>query len=252
MKFLENKIVFITGGTSGIGKECALLAARHGAKVALADIKEDSQATEALQQAGGESFFVQCDVSSPESVKAAIDETISHFGGLDVALNNAGIGGEAHHIQDVSIEGWRQVMDINLNGVFYCMKYQLTYFFDNKRPGAIVNMSSVLGQVGFMGSSAYVAAKHGVLGLTKTAALEYGPQNIRVNAICPGFIETPMLTDAGLTPDNEIGKMIADKHAVKRLGKPEEIARLFVWLASDEAGFVNGAAYAVDGGYLAQ
>lgn len=254
MNLLENKIVFITGGTSGIGKECALLAAQHGARVAIADVKEDGsqEIVSAVKEAGQEGLFVTCDVSSPESVKKAIDETVAHFGGLDVALNNAGIGGESHHVGDLSVEGWRQVIDINLNGVFYCMKYQLDYFFTTKKAGTVINMSSILGIVGFMGSAAYVAAKHGVIGLTQTAALEYGLQNIRVNAICPGFIETPMLTNAGLAPDNDLGKMIADKHAMKRLGKPEEIAKLFVWLASDEASFVNGAAYPVDGGYLAQ
>ncbi len=254
MKLLENKIVFITGGISGIGKECALLAAQHGAKVAIADVTEEGSKPllDSLKETGNEGFFVTCDVSSPENVKKAIDDTIATFGGLDIALNNAGIGGESHHISDISIEGWQKTIDVDLNGVFYCMKYELAYFFDNKKEGSIINMSSILGQVGFMGSAAYVAAKHAMLGLTKTAALEYGLHNIRINAICPGFIETPMLTDAGLDPENTLGKMVADKHAMKRLGKPEEVAKLFVWLASDEASFVNGAAYAVDGGYLAQ
>ncbi len=254
MKLLENKIVFITGGTSGIGKECALLAAQHGAKVAIADVKEDGRqpVLDSLKEAGNEGLFVTCDVSNPDNVKKAIDETIAHFGGMDIALNNAGIGGESNHISDLSVEGWRKVIDINLNGVFYCMKYELDYFFTQKRAGSVINMSSILGLVGFMGSAAYVAAKHGVVGLTQTAALEYGVQNIRVNAICPGFIETPMLTHAGLAPENDLGKMVADKHAMKRLGKPEEIAKLFVWLASDEASFVSGATYAIDGGYLAQ
>lgn len=206
-----------------------------------------------LKGAGSEGFFVQCDVSSSESVKKAIADTIEHFGGLDICLNNAGIGGESHHIDKLSEEGWMQVIGVNLNGVFYCMKHELDYFSANKKPGVIINMSSVLGQVGFMGSAAYVAAKHGVLGLTKTAALEYGIQDVRINAICPGFIETPMLTNAGLAPDNDLGKTIADRHAMKRLGKPEEVAQAFLWLAcTNDSGFVNGAAIAVDGGYLAQ
>ncbi len=255
MKKLENKIVFITGGDSGIGKECALLAAQHGAKIVIADLEAagSQEVMGKLKEAGSETLFVQCDVSSSESVKKAIASTVQHFGGLDICLNNAGIGGEGHHIDKLTEEGWQQVMNVNLNGVFYCMKHELDYFATNKKPGVIVNMSSVLGQVGFMGSAAYVASKHGVLGLTKTAALEYGTQNIRVNAICPGFIETPMLVNAGLAPDNDLGKTVADKHAMKRLGKPEEVAKAFVWLACDEdSGFVNGTSLAVDGGYLAQ
>lgn len=257
MQKLENKVVFITGGSSGIGRACAVLAARHGARVAIADLKSDENSSATLRdirRAGGEGFFTECDVASVESVEAAIQRTVAEFGRLDVALNNAGIGGEANQIADMSDQGWEKVINVNLHGVRHCMKHELKQMLKQDEGGVIINMASILGHVGFANSSAYVAAKHGVLGLTKTAAIEYATRRIRVNAICPGFIQTPMLTNAGLDSDElkETRHLIESAHAVKRLGTAEEIAQAFVWLASDEASFVFGTGLIVDGGYLAQ
>lgn len=255
MKKLENKVVFITGGNSGIGYACAMIAAQEGAKVAVADIDADKgEAVVKELKANGapDAVFVSCDVSLAKSVKEAIGKTVTALGGLDVGLNNAGIGGKPATIADMEPEDWMHVVNINLNGVFYCMKYELQHMIKSGKGGSIINMASILGHAGFANSSHYVAAKHGVVGLTQTAAWEYGTQRVRVNAICPGFIETPMLTNAGLSSYNEMGKMIASRHAMNRLGTAGEIASMFLWLASDDSSFANGASFVVDGGYLAQ
>ena len=254
MKRLLNKTVFITGGLSGIGKACAIAAAKEGANIVVADRQSDA-AGEVLDQIRRENvkaIFVECDVSSHGQVENAIQRTIKEFATLDVALNNAGIGGEANRVGDMSEKGWLEVIGINLNGVFYCMKYQLAQMIKQKS-GSIINVSSILGKVGFATASHYVAAKHGVIGLTQTAAMEYATDGIRVNAICPAFITTPRLEKAGISDSNkDVKQAIVNLHPMKRFGQPDEVANAFVFLASNESSFVTGTAFEVDGGYLAQ
>jgi NAD(P)-dependent dehydrogenase (short-subunit alcohol dehydrogenase family) len=183
-------------------------------------------------------------------VQAAVEKTIGTFQTLDVALNNAGIGGESNKVGDMTEQAWLKVIGVNLNGVFNCMKHELTQMTKQKS-GVIVNMSSILGRVGFMASSHYVAAKHGVIGLTQTAALEYAGEGIRVNAICPGFIDTPLLTKGGISDHAAVKQQIIDMHPMKRLGHSDEIAKGFIFLACDDSTFVTGTALEIDGGYLA-
>jgi len=253
MKKLENKTVFITGGLSGIGKACALAAAREGANVVIADLKPESvkEAMEEIKRENSRAVFIDCDVSVYKQVETAIQQVISIFPSVDVALNNAGIGGESHKVGDMSEEAWLKVIHVNLNGMFNCMTHELKQMSKQKR-GVNVNMSSILGKVGFAGSSHYVATKHGIIGLTQTAALEYASEGIRINALCPGFIETPLLTHAGITKNSDLQKFIIGLHPVKRLGTSEEIASGFIFLATDESSFMTGTALEMDGGYLAQ
>ena len=253
MKKLENKTVFITGGLSGIGKACALAAAQHGANIAIADRKSDDtdKAMEEIKKENPKAIFIDCDVSVYAQVQAAVEKTVNTFGGLDVALNNAGIGGEPAKVGDMTEHQWLNVINVNLNGVFNCMKHELTQMTKQKK-GVIVNMASILGRVGFTTSSHYVAAKHGVIGLTQTAGLEYAAEGIRVNAICPGFIDTPLLTKAGFISHPEIKQHIVDMHPMKRLGKDSEIANGFIFLACDDSSFMTGTAVEIDGGFLAQ
>jgi NAD(P)-dependent dehydrogenase (short-subunit alcohol dehydrogenase family) len=196
-------------------------------------------------------MFVKCDVSHAEDCQKAVAETVKYFGRLDIAFNNAGIGGASAPVAEYPVADWDRIIGINLSGVWYCMKYELEQMVKQKS-GSIINMASILGHVGFANSSGYVAAKHGVIGMTKTAALDYGASGIRINAICPGFIVTPLLTHAGIEENNDFGKMIASLHPMKRMGRPEEIAKGFMYLASDEASFVHGTSLVIDGGYLAQ
>ena len=250
MKKLEKKTVFITGGLSGIGKACAIAAAKEGANIVVADMKSDNS-EKALQEIVNENpkaIFVECDVSKFEQVQVAIQKTISVFKTLDVALNNAGIGGPLATTSDYPIDGWQNVININLSGVFYGIKYQIPALLKSGG-GSIVNIASILGAVGTRMSPAYVAAKHGVVGLTKAAALEYADQKIRVNAVGPGYIKTPLVTNA---LDEATLKMLVGLHPIGRLGESEEIAELILWLGSDKSSFVTGTYYAADGGYLAQ
>jgi len=253
MKKLENKVVFITGGSSGIGLCCALAAANEGAKIAIADMnkEEGEKALAQIKAITKDAIFILCDVSKAENCEKAIAETVKYFGRLDAACNNAGIGGVAAATGDYPLDAWEKVIDVNLNGVFYCVKYELQQMV-KQGGGVIVNMSSILGHVGFSTACAYTSAKHALIGLTQTVAWEYGTQGIRINSICPGFIETPMLKNAGLLDNKPVHDMIAGMHAMKRLGKPEEIANTFCWLISNDASFVTGASILVDGGYTAQ
>lgn len=252
MKKLENKTVFITGGLSGIGKACAIAAAKEGANIAIADIKsaEGIKAMEEIIKENPKAIFLECDVSIFAQVQATIEKVVSAFGSIDIALNNAGIGGEPNKVADMTEQAWLKVIGVNLNGVFNCMKHELTHMTKQKE-GVIVNMSSILGKVGFATSSHYVAAKHGVIGLTQTAALEYAAEGIRINAICPGFIDTPLLTKAGISDHQDIKQHIIDLHPMKRLGQSEEIAKGFIFLVCDDSSFITGTALEIEGGYLA-
>lgn len=250
MKVLDNKVAIVTGGGSGIGKAICLLYAQEGAKVVVSDVDEKggNETVAEVKAKGGEAIFVKSDTSKPEDNEALVNETVKAYGKLDIAVNNAGIGGPLGATGDYPIDGWQKVIGINLSGVFYGMRYQIPAMLKNGS-GSIVNMASILGKVGTKGSPAYVAAKHGVVGLTETAALEYAPQNIRVNSIGPGYIVTPLLTKA---LDAATMKALEGLHPMGRLGRAEEVAELALWLASDKASFVTGSYYNIDGGYLAQ
>ncbi|MCJ8163316.1 SDR family oxidoreductase [Pontibacter sp. E15-1] len=250
-KQLTGKVALVTGASSGIGKATAILYAQEGAKVMLSDIDEQlgNEVTEEIKSMGAEATFVRADVAMPTEMEDLVQKTVARFGSLDIAFNNAGIGGEAKPIGEMSVEGWNKVIAVNLSSVFYCMKYQIQQML-RQGSGAIVNNSSILGQVGFANSAAYVAAKHGVVGLTKNAALEYSASGIRVNAVGPAFINTPLLAEAGI--DQQAKEALARLHPIGRLGEAEEVAELVLWLSSAKASFVTGSYYAVDGAYLAQ
>ncbi len=247
MKQLNDKVAIVTGGASGIGKAIVELFVKEGAKVVVADLNE-KLGNDLINSLGdADVIFIKADASSAEDNKKIVEAAIENFGALHIAVNNAGIGGEANPVADLSIEGWKKVIDINLNGVFYGMHYQIPEI--EKVGGSIINMASILGAVGFAQSSAYVAAKHGVVGLTKSAGWEYATKGVRINAIGPGFISTPLVDD---NFDADTLKYLETQHAFQRLGKPEEVAELTLWLASDKASFVTGSYYPVDGGYLAK
>lgn len=247
---LDKKVAIVTGAGSGIGREIALAFGAQGARVVVSDIDEagGQETVRQLLARDQRAIFVKADTSRPADSEALVKAAVKEFGGLHVAVNNAGIGGPSAPVGEYPIEGWDKVIAVNLSGVFYGMRYQIPAMLQ-AGGGAIVNIASILGQVGFRNSAAYVAAKHGVVGLTKNAALEYGPQKVRVNAIGPGFIKTPLL-EKNLTP--EAMKGLASMHALGRLGESPEVAELALWLSSDRASFVTGGYYAVDGGYLAQ
>ncbi|HEX9795627.1 MAG TPA: glucose 1-dehydrogenase [Anaerolineales bacterium] len=248
---MTDKVALVTGGGSGIGEACALTFAQRGAKVVVADIDDDggNRVAKAIEDKGGQARYVRTDVGQADEVEALVKETVDQFGRLDYACNNAGIGGPAASTGDYPIDGWERVIRINLTGVFFCMRYQIPAMLANDG-GAIVNMASILGQVGFNQAPAYVSAKHGVLGLTKAAALDHAQQGIRVNAVCPAFIHTPLIAD--LEADDDTSNMLVGLHPMGRLGEPQEVADLVVWLCSDQASFVTGSAYLVDGGYVAR
>lgn len=246
---LSGKVAFVTGGASGIGEATALMLAKQGAAVAVVDLKLETaqKVVGAITSTGGKAVALVADVADEAQVAKAVANTVSQLGGLHIAVNNAGIGGDIAPTADQTVAGWQRVISVNLDGVFYCMRNQIPAMLKSGG-GSIINISSILGQVGFANSAAYVAAKHGVVGLTKNAALEYSSQGIRVNSVGPGFIKTPLL---GALPPEAL-EPIAQLHAVKRLGESEEVAALVTFLASDEASFITGNYYAVDGGYLAQ
>jgi NAD(P)-dependent dehydrogenase (short-subunit alcohol dehydrogenase family) len=249
-KEFEGKVVQVTGGSFGIGKATAVAFAKRGAKVAIVDWVEDNEAINAIKSIGGEAVFIKCDVSNTEDVKAMIKKTISTFGRLDCAFNNAGIEGSNGITHECTEENWDKTINVNLKGIWLCMKYQIPEMLKQGK-GVIINCASIAGLVGYRGLPAYVASKHGIIGLTKSAALEYAKLGIRVNAVCPGAIKTPMI-DRITGNKKEVEEQFADMEPIGRLGQPEEVANCVLWLCSDEASFVTGHAMAVDGGWVAQ
>lgn len=250
MKVLDNKVAIITGGGSGIGRAISELYAAEGAKVVVSDISEKGgiETVNLIKAAGGEAIFVKMDTSSVEDNQYLVNKTVEAYGALHIAVNNAGIGGPLGLTADYPVEGWNKVIGVNLTGVFYGMKFQIPAILASGG-GSIINMASILGMAGTRMSPAYVAAKHGLVGLTKATALEYAASNIRVNSIGPGYIITPLLTNA---LDEASLKVIEGLHPIGRLGKSEEVAELALFLGSDKASFITGSYYNVDGGYLAQ
>ena len=253
MTSLSGKIGLVTGAGSGIGRAVALLMAHRGATVVVADVVDDhgAETVKMIESAGGTAAFVHADVSDSAQVEAMVRFAVDTYGALHLAVNNAGIGGPAGLMGEYPIDGWDKVISINLTGVFLCMRAELPAMVA-AGGGSIVNISSILGFVGFAQSCAYVAAKHGVIGITQNAALEYATQNVRVNSIHPGFIDTALVAAAGMEKGSDTWDFIASKHAMNRWGTADEVAAPVVWLLSDEASFVTGSQYVVDGGYLAQ
>lgn len=245
-----NKVAIVTGGSFGIGRATALAFSKKGAKVVIADWSEDNETLNLIKDAGGEAIFVKCDVSKASDVKAMVEKAISTFGRLDYAFNNAGIEGVTAPVQDCSEENWDKTIGVNLKGIWLCMKYEIPEILKQGK-GVIVNCASIAGLVGYSGLPAYAASKHGVIGLTKTSALECAKLGIRVNAVCPGAIKTPMI-DRLTGKKKEVEQQFAAMEPIGRLGQPEEVANAVTWMCSDEASFITGHAMAVDGGWTAQ
>ncbi len=254
MKQFTGKVAFVTGAASGIGRASALAFAREGASVVAADVSEqgNQETARLIEEQGGLALAVRCDVMRADDVKAALAKTVEAFGRLDFAFNNAGI--EPRNpapTADYDEQEWDRIIGINLRGVFLCMKHEIPLILKHGGGGAIVNTSSGAGIIGIKGSPAYTAAKHGLLGLTKAAALDYAAQNVRINAVCPGYIDTPMMSRfTGDTPEGR-AKVIAEE-PIGRMGKPEEIAAAVIWLCSDAAAFMVGHALVIDGGQTIQ
>lgn len=248
---MAGKTALVTGGGSGIGKATCLAFAREGAQLSVVDrnLETARQTVQEIVAAGGQALAQQVDVSREDQVQGMVEAAVRHFGALDCCFNNAGIGTTETHskkklLADIALADWQQMLDVNLTGVFLCLKHQLLCMAG--RGGAIVNMSSIAGLTALPGAAAYVASKHGVLALTRSAAIEYADLGIRVNAVCPGHLATRI---RGQSNDAADGTLL--RNPMKRHGTPEEIAELVVWLASDRASFVNGAAFTADGGRLA-
>jgi NAD(P)-dependent dehydrogenase (short-subunit alcohol dehydrogenase family) len=248
---LDGKIALVTGGTSGIGRDTAVLFARAGTKVVVAGRREreGSETIDLIRAAGGDGLFVKTDVSKASEVEALVQKAVEHFGRLDIAFNNAGVEGVWAPIVRQSEEDWDRTININLKGVWLCLKYEIRQMLRQGGGGAIVNMSSILGMIGSAGVAAYSASKHGVVGLTKTAALENAKSGIRVNAVCPGYIETPMADRTLRVPS--VHQYVVNCHPIGRLGKPMEIAEAVVWMCSDGASLMTGQSLVLDGGFLA-
>ena len=249
---LDGKVALITGAGSGIGRASALVFAREGAKVAVADIVVEGgeETVRMVKEAAGEAFFIKADVANAAEVEAMVNTVVDTYGRIDCAYNNAGIEGQLASTDEYAEDMFDKVIGINLTGVWLCMKYELPHML-KQGSGAIVNTASGAGLIGVAGMSAYVASKHGVVGLTKTAALEYAKSGIRVNAVCPGLIQTPMV-ERITNGHPQLGEALVAAEPIGRTGRPEEIAESVVWMCSDAASFVTGHAMSVDGGFVAQ
>ena len=251
MKFdFAGKTAIVTGAASGIGAAIARELGRSGARVIVSDLDDAGaqKIADAITAAGGKAHAFEADVSDDGEMAALVDFAVKTGGGLHMAVNNAGIAGPMAHLADYPVDGWRHVIDVNLHGVFYGMRHQIPAMLKSGG-GSIVNMSSILGSVGFLNASAYTASKHAVVGMTKAAAMEYAPQGIRINSIGPAFIDTPLLTN---NLDAELLSQVSSLHPVGRMGTSEEVSALTCFLLSDRAGFITGSYHLVDGGYTAQ
>ncbi len=250
MSDFKDKVAIVTGGASGIGAEIARDLAKGGAKVVVADLQQEAadRIAAEIAAAGGIAAGFAADMADAQAVEKMVAFAVETYGGLHLAVNNAGIGGPIAPVGDYPLDGWKAVIDVNLNGVFYCMRYEIAAMLKSGG-GAIVNMASILGSVGTPGSAAYVSAKHAMVGLTKSAALEYAQQGIRVVAVGPGYIDTPLLSK---NLDAETLGMLAGLHPVGRIGRVEEVSALTCFLLSDAASFITGSYHLVDGGYTAR
>ncbi len=248
----DGKVALVTGGGSGLGRATAVAFGEGGAKVLVADVDEDkgAETIDLVAGVGGESLFLRTDVTQPGEVAAMVAAAVAAFGSLDYAVNNAGTTGKGGLTADYDMDDWRRTISLNLDSVFYCLRSEIPVML-SQGGGAIVNVASGAGLVGFAGLPAYVASKHGVVGLTRASALEYAAQGIRINCICPGSTRTPML-EGFMGGDEKVEKMMRNAVPMRRLGRPEEIAAGIVWLCSDAASFVVGHALAVDGGSVIQ
>jgi NAD(P)-dependent dehydrogenase (short-subunit alcohol dehydrogenase family) len=249
---MQNKVALITGAAGGIGRATALLMASEGAKIMVSDVNETrgAETVKLIEAQGGTAQFCRADVAKGSDVEALVEATVSAFGKLDCAVNNAGVGGSLARTHEQAEDTWDLVMNVNLKGVWLCMKYQIPHMVA-QNSGSIVNVASLAGLIGFPHNPIYSASKHGVLGLTKSAALEYARRGLRINAVCPGFTDTAMVSEMESAAARSIQANIA-VHPMRRLGTPEEIAAAILWLCSDDASFVNGHALSVDGGAAIQ
>lgn len=249
---LENKVALITGGSSGIGRATAIAMAKEGAEVLISDVNGEggAETVRLIENEGGTASYITADVSQSDEVKTMMDTVVHRYGKLDIAVNSAGIGGDLNAIHDQTEESFEQVMNINVKGLWLCMKHAIPLMLANENGGVIVNLASVAGLIGFPGGSIYSASKHAVIGLTKSAALEFASKGIRVNAVCPSFINTPMVS-AMIEDQPRLADNVNVASPMRRLGTPEEIADAILWLSSDNASFVNGIALAADGGLTA-
>jgi NAD(P)-dependent dehydrogenase (short-subunit alcohol dehydrogenase family) len=252
-KRFEGQVAIVTGAACGIGRATAIAFASEGARVVAADVVDDmgEDLIGVIRRNGGIARYVHCDITQPAQVRALVVGTVNAWGRVDCAFNNAGVEGTQASVDELPEAAWRRVIEVNLTGQFLCMQEELRQMV-KQGGGAIVNNASILGTVGFAGAGAYVAAKHGLLGLTKVAALEYAARGVRVNAVCPGFVVTPMLERAGLLSKPEVRAQLESLHAVKRLGRADEIAEAVLFLCSPQASFIAGHPLLVDGGFVAQ
>lgn len=247
----EGRVALVTGAASGIGAAAARLFAARGARVTVADLDPEGEAVaEGIRKDGGEAIFVPTDVSDDGQVAEMVSRTVSAFGRLDCAYNNAGISKPPNPVAEMPLEDWRHAIDVMLTGVFLCLRHEIPAMLETGG-GSIVNCASGAGLIGFPGQAGYVAAKHGVIGLTKTAGMEYGTQGILINAICPGTARTAMVTSV-IEETPELEEELHRLHPIGRIAEPEEIAEAALWLCSGRASFVLGSALVVDGGYVAQ